>query len=98
MYIIKKTSIFDKWLRKLKSVQAKVKILARLKNIELGNLGNYKILDGGISEIKINYWPGYRLYYKKTGNNIILLLIGGDKSTQVSDIAKAKKLTIEYGE
>ena len=63
MNVIQKTDYFDKWLKKLKDIRAKAKILTRLKNAELGNLGDYKSLGGGISEMKIDYGPGYRLYF-----------------------------------
>ena len=79
-------------LLKLKDYKAKAKILAKLKMIELGNLGDHKSVGLGVSEIRIDYGPGYRLYYTKKGNAIISLLLGGDKSTQSRDIAKAQKL------
>ena len=97
MYIIQKTDYFDKWLKKLKDIRAKAKILTRLKNAELGNLGDYKSLGGGISEMKIDYGPGYRLYFTISQRTIIILLIGGDKSTQAKDIKRARKILLEIG-
>jgi putative addiction module killer protein len=78
---IEKTSEFDKWLRKLKDRKAKAKILFRLQRVESGNLGDYKSFSHGLTELRIPHGKGYRLYFKKVQSQIILLLIGGDKST-----------------
>ena len=77
---------------------AKARILLRLKHVELGNLGDVQSVGGKILELRIDYGPGYRIYFARKGNSIILLLIGGDKSTQTSDIEKAKKLLTELEE
>ena len=90
MYILEKSEQVDTWLRKLKDIKAKAKILAKLKMAELGNLGNHKYIGNGLSEMIIDYGPGYRLYYTKISGVLLLLLIGGDKSSQSKDIAKAK--------
>ena len=95
MYLIEKSNIFDKWLLKLKDYRAKAKILTQIKRMELGNLGDHKSLGSGIYEIRIDYGPGYRLYYSKIEASIILLLVGGDKSSQLSDIQKAKQMLKE---
>jgi len=95
MYIIEKTDIFDKWLLKLEDIRAKAKILTRLKMIELGNLGDHKSVGARVSEIRSDYGPGYRLYYCKRVTSIILLLAGGDKSSQAKDILKAQKIVQE---
>jgi putative addiction module killer protein len=79
-------------IRRLKDYRAKAKILVKIKMIELGNLGDHKRIDPRISEIRIDYGPGYRLYFTWRGNNLILLLVGGDKSSQIRDIARAKKI------
>jgi len=97
MYLIEKTSEFDKWFRKLKDRTAKAKILIRIQRIEeQGNFGDCQPVGEGISELRIHYAKGYRVYLKEHGEQLILLLIGGDKSTQNSDIEKAKKLWKEY--
>ena len=97
MYLIEKTSEFDKWFRKLKDRKAKAKILIRIQRIEeQGNFGDCQPVGEGISELRIHYAKGYRVYLKEHGEQLILLLIGGDKSTQNSDIEKAKKLWQEY--
>jgi len=91
MYIIEKTAEFDKWLRKLKDLRAKAKILFRLQKIEESEyFGDCESVGNGIRELKIDYAKGYRVYFNESDGKIILLLIGGDKSTQQKDIEKAK--------
>ncbi len=93
MYIIEKTDEFDKWLRKLKDLRAKVKILFRVQKIETDEyFGNCEPVGDGIRELKIDYAKGYRVYFKEFDKKIIILLCGGDKSTQQGDIDKAKKI------
>ncbi|MCL6219699.1 type II toxin-antitoxin system RelE/ParE family toxin [Zunongwangia pacifica] len=93
MIITEKTSEFDKWMRKLKDIRAKSKILFRIQKLETDeHFGDCKTVGGGISEMRINYAKGYRLYFKEKDNKIVILLIGGDKSTQQEDIEKAKKI------
>ena len=91
MYLIEKTDEFDKWLRKLKDLRAKVKILFRVQKIETDEyFGNCEPVGDGIRELKIDYAKGYRVYFKEFDKKIIILLCGGDKSTQQGDIDKAK--------
>lgn len=93
MYIIEKTNEFDKWLRKLKDLRAKAKILFRIQKIENDeHFGDCEPVGEGIRELKINYAKGYRVYFKESDGKIIILLIGGDKSTQQRDIVKAKEI------
>ena len=93
MYFIEKTVEFDKWLRKLKELKAKAKILFRIQKVETDeHFGDCEPVGDGIREFKINYSKGYRVYFKEKGGKIILLLIGGDKSTQQKDIKKAKEI------
>lgn len=93
MYIIEKTDEFDKWLRKLKDLRAKAKILFRIQRIEMDeHFGDCKPVGNGIRELKINYAKGYRVYFKESDEKIIILLMGGDKSTQQRDIEKAKEI------
>ncbi|MDY0281712.1 MAG: type II toxin-antitoxin system RelE/ParE family toxin [Salinivirgaceae bacterium] len=93
MYIIEKTYEFDKWLRKLKDLRAKAKILFRIQKIENnGHFGACEAVGNGIRELKIDYAKGYRIYFKESDGKIIILLIGGDKSTQQKDIEKAKEI------
>jgi putative addiction module killer protein len=93
MYIIEKTDEFDKWLRKLKDLRAKAKILFRIQRIENDEyFGECEPVGNGIRELKIDYAKGYRVYFKESGRKIIILLIGGDKTTQQRDIEKAKEI------
>jgi len=92
MYVLQKTDVFNEWLRRLRDKKALARIVFRMTKMEMGLLGDYKSIGDGISEIRIDYGPGYRLYFTKKNNVIIVLLIGGDKSTQSRDIAKAKML------
>jgi putative addiction module killer protein len=97
MYIIEKTPEFDKWFRKLKDRKAKAKILFRIQRIENnGNFGDCEPIGNGISELRIHYAKGYRVYIKEQKGTITLLLNGGDKSTQQKDIDNAKSLWNKY--
>jgi putative addiction module killer protein len=93
MYFIEKTAEFDKWLRKLKDLRAKAKILMRIQKLEQDeHFGECEPVGDGIKELKVNYSKGYRVYLKEKDGKIIVLLIGGDKSSQQSDIEKAKEI------
>ena len=96
MYEVRKTDEFKVWFEKKLDVQAKARISIRIDRIMLGNLGDSKAVGGGVSELRIDHGPGYRLYYANRDRQIILLLIGGDKSSQERDIEKAKQLNREY--
>jgi putative addiction module killer protein len=78
------------WLYSLRDKEAVYRIRARLDRVELGNFGTVKLIGGGVSELKIDHGPGYRVYYAMSGKTVVLLLIGGDKSTQQRDIETAK--------
>lgn len=91
------TEEFVKWLKRLKDIDARARINVRLKRIALtGNLGDTKPVGDGVYELRVDYGPGYRVYYSQRGKEILLLLIGGDKSSQQKDIEKAKKINSEY--
>ena len=93
MYFLEKTIEFEKWFRKLNDLRTKAKILFRLQKLENEeHFGDVKTVGNGISELKINFAKGYRIYFKETDGKIIILLIGGDKSTQQKDIEKAKEI------
>ena len=89
---IRRTSVYKKWINDLRDSRARYRILTRIKRLEEGNLGDVKPVGDGISELRIHYGPGYRVYYKDTGNEIIILFCGGDKTTQQEDIARAKQI------
>ena len=94
---IQKTAVFEKWIGKLNDARALALIDMRIKRLARGNPGYGRFL-GKITEMKIDYGPGYRVYYTDTGKEIIILLCGGDKSTQQSDIETARKLAAQYGQ
>ncbi|MCR5029335.1 MAG: type II toxin-antitoxin system RelE/ParE family toxin [Fibrobacter sp.] len=95
MFQIKATEYFSKWHDKLKDARARVKIHFRIEQTKLGNFGDFKFVGDGIYEMRIHYGPGYRIYYTKEDDIVVLLLVGGDKSTQQRDIEKAKELKNE---
>jgi len=86
---------YAKWFRKLNDKRAKARIYARIMRLAEGNSGDSRFFEG-ISELRIDYGPGYRVYYKDTGREIIILLCGGDKTTQRADIDKAKEIAKSY--
>jgi putative addiction module killer protein len=92
MYQIRQTAVFAKWLANLRDVKAKARILARLETCRVGNLGDSKSVGGGVRELRIHIGPGYRVYFMKRRNMILLLLCGGNKSSQARDIERAKQL------
>jgi putative addiction module killer protein len=92
VYQLKSTTDFDEWVRGLTDRKAKARILARLEAVKLGSLGDVKSVGGGVREFRIHVGPGYRVYFAQSGKVVLLLLCGGDKSTQVRDIAKALRL------
>ena len=92
MIEIRQTETYRKWFDSLKDRNARMRIDIRIRRISLGNFGDVKPVGEGISEIKIDYGPGYRIYFVQKKNTIIILLSGGDKSTQSRDIQKAHEL------
>ena len=97
MIEIRRTDEFAQWLKRLKDSNARSRINVLIRRISLmGNLGDCKPVGDGVSELRIDCGPGYRLYFAQRGREIILLLIGGDKSSQKRDIEKAKELNGHY--
>lgn len=92
MYTVRQTQEFQDWLDGLKDLKAQLRIVARLRLAEAGNLGDWKPVGGEVSEMRIAFGPGYRLYFTKRQNVLIVMLAGGDKSTQARDIKRAQKL------
>jgi len=91
-----KSEIFDQWLRKLRDRRTVARVLVRIDRLSLGNPGDVKPVGAGVSELRINYGPGYRVYYLQDGQTLILLLCGGDKSSQTGDIHEAHRLAKEW--
>jgi putative addiction module killer protein len=97
MNSFEKSPQFDDWLKAVKDIKAKVRILHRLTAAEQGNFGDTQPVGEGVSEMRIHYGPGYRLYYTRKESTIYLLLIGGDKSTQKRDIRRAIEMARSIG-
>ena len=95
MFEVHTTKDFDSWLEKLRDRKARARIQARIDRIELGNFGDVQPVGEGISELRIFYGPGYRVYFTKRSSVIVVLLVGGDKSSQDRDIERAKILAQE---
>jgi putative addiction module killer protein len=95
MIEVRQTDLFANWLRKLRDEQARARIQIRIRRLSLGSFGDVRPVGEGVSELRIDCGPGYRIYFQQTGNLLVLLLVGGDKKTQDADIAKAKKLAKE---
>jgi putative addiction module killer protein len=89
---VRKTAIFARWMSKLRDTRARAKIAARIDRLAFGNPGDVAPVGDGVSEMRVHDGPGYRVYFVQRGETLIVLLCGGDKSTQVKDIAKAKTL------
>ena len=86
---VRKTNIFVKWLDSVSDVRVRARILVRIERLAAGNPGDVKPVGEGVSELRIDYGPGYRVYYKKIGQTVIVLLAGGSKKTQARDIKAA---------
>ena len=95
---IRRTQVFNDWLLTLRDRQGRAKIYARIDRLEDGNPGNSRSVGAGVVEMKIDFGPGYRVYYVQRGEIIIVLLCGGDKSTQSKDIERAKALAAQIDE
>ena len=98
MFTVLQTEEFVAWLDDLKDKRAQVRIAARLRQAESGNLGDWQPVQGEVSELRVHYGPGYRLYFARRGRIIVVILNAGDKSTQKRDIRRALKLAAELGE
>ena len=92
MVEIRKTEVFARWIDGLSDLRARVRILARIERLALGNPGDTKPVGEGVSEMRIDYGPGYRVYFKRRGRTLVILLAGGDKGTQTKDIRTAMRL------
>ena len=92
MFEIRKTRVFAKWLDGLRDVRARARVLVRIERLAEGHAGDVKPVGEGVSEMRIDYGPGYRVYFTKRGHEVIVLLAGGDKRTQDADIQKALRL------
>jgi len=98
MFTVLQTEEFVAWLDALTDKRAQVRIAARLRQAEGGNLGDWQPIEGDVSEMRVHYGPGYRLYFVRRGRVIVVMLNAGDKGTQRKDIRRALKLASELGE
>jgi putative addiction module killer protein len=96
MIEVRKTAAFMTWLRNLDDIRAVARIQVRIDRLALGNPGDVKPVGGRVSELRVDYGPGYRVYFTRRGKTLILLLCGGDKRSQNTDIVSAKKLAKEW--
>ncbi len=92
---VTQTEIYSDWFDALKDQNAKARIDVRIRRLSLGNPGDVKPVGEGVSEMRIDYGPGYRVYFKQQGTVVVILLCGGDKSTQAADIKHSKELASE---
>jgi putative addiction module killer protein len=95
---IRQTTEYEKWFESLKDRTARVRVDIRIRRLSLGNAGTVEPVGEGVSELKVDYGPGYRVYFVQHGSQYVLLLVGGDKSSQARDIRKAKELARKYTE
>ncbi len=92
MIEVRKTETFAKWLDDLNDIRARARVLVRIERLAAGNPGDVAPVGEGVSELRIDYGPGYRVYYKQSGESLVILLAGGDKQTQAKDIKTALRL------
>ncbi len=98
MFAVRQTEEFAAWLDGLQDKRAQVRIAARLRQAEGGNLGDWQSVEGEVSEMRVHYGPGYRLYFVRRGRVLVVMLNAGDKSTQKKDIRRALKIASDLGE
>jgi putative addiction module killer protein len=98
MIEVRKTAVFVQWLDGLRDIRARARVQARIERLTGGNPGDVEPVGEGVSELRINYGPGYRVYFKKRGRALIILLAGGDKNTQAKDIKSALRLARDLSE
>ena len=96
MIEIQQSATFARWLRRLRDARARARIIARIDRIAAGNLGDAEPIGGGLSEMRIHYGPGYRIYFMQRGSALIILLCGGDKREQAKDIESAKRIAEDW--
>ena len=98
MIEVRKTEVFVQWLDGLRDIQARARVQARIERLATGNPGDVGPVGVGVSELRIDYGPGYRVYFKRRGRELIILLAGGDKSTQAKDIKAALRYARDLSE
>ncbi|MBI2718163.1 MAG: type II toxin-antitoxin system RelE/ParE family toxin [Rhizobiales bacterium] len=96
MLEIRQTELFSAWLAKLRDQEAKAKIVSRIRRLALGNAGDVAPVGGGVSELRIHHGPGYRVYFMQRGTKLVILLCGGDRSSQSRDVGRAQTLAASW--
>ena len=92
MFAIRKTEVYAQWIDGLRDIRARARVQVRVERLAAGNAGDVRSVGEGVSEMRIDYGPGYRVYYTKHGREVVVLLAGGDKRTQATDIKTALRL------
>jgi putative addiction module killer protein len=98
MIEVRKTQVFVRWLDGLRDIQARARVQARIERLTTGNPGDVEPVGAGVSELRINYGPGSRVYFKQRGRELVILLAGGDKSSQAKDIRTALRISRDLSE
>ena len=98
MYTVRLTEEFQNWLDELNDKRAQLRVVARLRQAEAGNLGDWAPVGDAVFEMRLHFGPGYRLYFTRRGSVLIIMLAGGDKSTQARDIRRAQRIESEIGD
>jgi putative addiction module killer protein len=93
---ILRSATFDRWLKQLRDWRAKALVEMRIRRLGLGNAGDVSPIGGGLSEMRIDHGPGYRVYYLRRGATLVILLCGGDKRTQQADIRRARQIAAKW--
>jgi putative addiction module killer protein len=96
MIEIRKTQLYQHWFDGLRNKATRLRVDARVRRLSLGNPGQHRVLTGGVTEMKLDHGPGYRVYYAQRGSELVLLLVGGDKASQQRDIDTAVQLAKEW--
>ena len=96
MLDVVESATYKTWFAGLRDIQVRARIDARIRRLSLGNPGQHRVLKGGIAELKIDAGPGFRVYYAQHGHTLVILLCGGDKSTQQADIRKARRIAQDW--
>ncbi|WP_080797011.1 type II toxin-antitoxin system RelE/ParE family toxin [Arabiibacter massiliensis] len=89
---VRKTSLFERWMRRMKDVEARTLVAMRIRRLQFGHFGDVRGVGEGVFELRVDHGPGYRIYGIRQGDRVILLLCGGDKGSQAQDVARAKRM------